>query len=125
MYNTSQIRLKYLIEYGPVVSSQIERTSIPYGVPNMASRDVPVANFLYNTPKSAKETKLGLIGGDIVLPLKSVIVKAKILDLASEVVVFQTFRNDSSMYFMLLNYIHILNYLFLQQVQSSVNTYLS
>ncbi len=49
-----------------------------------------------NKNTQAGEKKLGLIAksGNL-LPLKSVFVKAKILDLASEVVILQQFRNDA------------------------------
>lgn len=106
VYNTSQIKLKYLIEYGsPSLDSY--SSSIPPSIPapNMVAQSRhEFGNFQPAPFTTSQPKKLGLIGeNNIILPLKSVIVKAKILDLAAEVVVFQTFRNDSRM--MLLHYL--------------------
>lgn len=102
VYNSSQIRLKYLIEYGPPSKSRIPPNQAIPAVPKMDSRVQPAemsSKVEEVMKKKEKEKKLGLIADDVALPLKAVIVKAKILDLAAEVVVFQTFRNNSSMSF--------------------------
>lgn len=110
VYDISQIKIKYLIEYGPqsttttiqTTNSSSKISSIPQMLPQQ-QLPMPVSpSFSQITKNFKKETKLGLIAGDVVLPLQSVIVKAKILDLASEIVIFQTFRNNSSMFLLYL-----------------------
>lgn len=89
--------MKYLIEYGPTKEyspPQILPPPILTSSPSPAKTDV--VELTLNPPSKSSKDNLGLISNSgKALPLKSVMVKATILDLASEVVVFQKFRNES------------------------------
>jgi poly [ADP-ribose] polymerase len=118
VYNTSQIVLKYLIEYGAPDTSLSKwagdwDADLQTVNPEIAMVAVD-QHYRPETPtkfseepitfgQSTKKLKIGLVSNSgAELPLKSVAVKAKILDLASEVVVFQKFRNDSGTFFLLI-----------------------
>jgi hypothetical protein len=112
VYYTSQIVVKYLIEYS--IHSDPSPQHVPTRPTLLSPITTPVAKLstpeqvMTSVTKSSKE--LGLLSeSGMALPLKSVIVKAKILDLASEVVTFQRFRNDSGniLFLHFSNFIHL------------------
>ncbi len=105
VYNTAQIVIKYVVEYDiypniPRVSSltpssniimEEKQPTIPSST--ITNTTISIGDLVQAKVKTEKQMGLLTSGGKS-LPLKSVYVKAKILDLASEVVVFQNFRNE-------------------------------
>ncbi len=97
IYNLNQICLKYVIEYeeqgAPKLGLNLETTTLPSTL--AISHSTSIEALVSTSETNAKQTEQGLLtsSGKLV-PLQSVAVKAKILDLACEVVIFQQFKND-------------------------------
>lgn len=97
VYNTSQIAMKYLVEYS--TQAMQTRPSTPNTPTGITMQSIlPTKNAISSiiTPLAIKALQRGLLstsGAEI--PLKAVTVKAMLLDLASEVSVFQKFRNET------------------------------
>lgn len=97
VYNSSQIAMRYLIEYSTQAKTRPSAPNIPTGIVMMSS--LPPKNAIPQPATTSEETKTQQLGlrstSGAEIPLKAVTVKAILLDLACEVSVFQKFRNES------------------------------
>lgn len=121
IYNTSQYRMRYLVEFylgnsgpqqassGPAgASSQMVNHTAASAPPpfdfsgrRRALRDPQeeqnlALNDIFNVPDPLESVQPGLVSNGVHIPLKAVHVRAKITDLASQVVVLQVYHNQSS-----------------------------
>jgi poly [ADP-ribose] polymerase len=109
VYDVSQQRLRYLVEFSvpgdEVKTEEHVLTDMPgvdvdmQNIPDV-TENVPLninLDDIQNIRDPLSKVKAGLLGsGDAEVPLQSVHVRAKLLDLAAQVVVLQAYHNDST-----------------------------
>ncbi|XP_017213366.2 protein mono-ADP-ribosyltransferase PARP4 [Danio rerio] len=102
VFNTEQIRLKYVVQFTvegdelkdfqPQISTLLELTDTPTDV--LSSDD---SEGLESTKNPLEEMNAGLLDSSgQKLPLQAVNVKCKLMDLMGEVIIFQTYTNQSA-----------------------------
>uniref|UniRef100_A0A8C2EN59 Poly [ADP-ribose] polymerase n=1 Tax=Cyprinus carpio TaxID=7962 RepID=A0A8C2EN59_CYPCA len=100
VYNTEQIRLKYVVQYSlegdelkefqPQISTQLPDTT-----PDILSSDD--SEGLESTKNPLEEMNAGLLDSSgQKLPLQAVNVRCKLMDLLCQVIIFQTYTNQSA-----------------------------
>uniref|UniRef100_A0A673KKC3 Poly [ADP-ribose] polymerase n=1 Tax=Sinocyclocheilus rhinocerous TaxID=307959 RepID=A0A673KKC3_9TELE len=103
VYNTEQIRLKYLVQYSlegdelkefqPHINTQL--TQITDTAPDILSSDD--SEGLESTKNPLEEMNAGLLDSSgQKLPLHAVNVRCKLMDLLCQVIIFQTYTNQSA-----------------------------
>ncbi|RXN37385.1 poly [ADP-ribose] polymerase 4 isoform X1 [Labeo rohita] len=103
VYNTEQIRLKYVVQYSlegdelkefhPHINTQL--TQITDTTPDVLSSDD--SDDLESTKNPLEEMNAGLLDSSgQKLPLQAVNVRCKLMDLLCQVIIFQTYTNQSA-----------------------------
>ncbi|XP_073702452.1 protein mono-ADP-ribosyltransferase PARP4-like [Garra rufa] len=103
VYNTEQIRLKYVVQYSlegdeiqdfqPHINTEL--TQITDTTPDILSSDV--SEDLESTKNPLEEMNAGLLDSSgQKLPLQAVNVRCKLMDLLCQVIIFQTYTNQSA-----------------------------
>eukprot|EP00794_Sanderia_malayensis_P009205 gene9205-10179_t len=107
VYDTAQQRMRYLIEFvldsdgiepprPPIAEEISEDEGISSDLENTSESEVSIDDVKNITDPLEKVVSGLQTSGDVQIPLKSVHVKAKLVDLAAEVVVLQEYRNEGS-----------------------------
>ncbi|KAF4109487.1 hypothetical protein G5714_010560 [Onychostoma macrolepis] len=102
VYNTEQIRLKYVVQYSlegdelkeflPQINTSVELTDT---TPDILSSDD--SEGLESTKNPLEEMNAGLLDSSgQKLPLQAVNVRCKLMDLLCQVIIFQTYTNQSA-----------------------------
>ncbi|KAL1268030.1 hypothetical protein QQF64_033393 [Cirrhinus molitorella] len=105
VYNTEQIRLKYVVQYSldgddlkefqPQISTFVELSQLTDTMPDVLSSDD--SEGLESTKNPLEEMNAGLLDSSgQKLPLQAVNVRCKLMDLLCQVIIFQTYTNQSA-----------------------------
>uniref|UniRef100_A0ABM0MFB2 Poly [ADP-ribose] polymerase n=1 Tax=Saccoglossus kowalevskii TaxID=10224 RepID=A0ABM0MFB2_SACKO len=100
VYNTNQQRIRYLVEFtlpSDTVKSLSSR-SVTFGVTDDSSSESSIElNDVHCISDPMSKVKPGLVStSDSPVPLKSVNVRARIMDLVAQVIVLQAYTNENS-----------------------------
>ncbi|XP_066438251.1 protein mono-ADP-ribosyltransferase PARP4 isoform X3 [Eleutherodactylus coqui] len=102
VYNVNQVQMRYIVEFstdGDTVDLQVESLFISIDqTPDQCKRlPEPSEDVSIGDLPDREVTKAGLKGSDgQKIPLQSIHVKARLMDLVAKVVMFQTYKNNST-----------------------------
>ncbi|KAL1268028.1 hypothetical protein QQF64_033391 [Cirrhinus molitorella] len=105
VYNTEQIRLKYVVQYSldgdelkefqPQINTFVELSQLTDTMPDVLSSDD--SEGLESAKNPLKEMNAGLLDSSgQKLPLQAVNVRCRLMDLLCQVIIFQTYTNQSA-----------------------------